>query len=51
MNEVKFMILANNDLYIVKLRGGNTKILIQVVAVTKTSGDNLDNIQFNFKKK
>jgi hypothetical protein len=44
------MTLANNDLYIAKLRGGNSKILIQIVAVTKTSGDNLDNIQFNFKR-
>lgn len=49
-NEVKFMTLANGDLYIAKLRGGNAKILIEVVSVTKTAGDNLDNVQFNFKR-
>jgi len=49
-NEVKFMKLDNGDLYIAKLRGGTTKVLVQIVAVTKTAGDNLDNVQFNFKR-
>lgn len=48
--EMKFMTLANGDLYIAKLRGTNTKVLINIVSVTKTSGDNLDNVEFTFKK-
>lgn len=48
--ETKFMLVSTGDLYIAKLRGTNTKVLISVVEVKKTSGDNLDYIQFNFKK-
>jgi len=48
--ETKFMMVNTGDLYIAKLRGTNTKVLVSIVEVKKTSGDNLDYIQFNFKK-
>ncbi len=49
--EKKFMIVAAGDLYIANIKRTNQKILISIDAVVKTSGDNLDYIQFKFLKK
>ncbi|MCB9251820.1 MAG: hypothetical protein H6605_05095 [Flavobacteriales bacterium] len=47
---VKFMLLAKDDLYVAKLRGTDTKVLVKIIDVVKTSGDNLDYVEFIFKK-
>ncbi len=51
--EKKWVLVAKDDLYIAKLRGGNTKVLVQITNVVKTTqqGDNKDYVQFKFKKK
>jgi hypothetical protein len=48
--EVRFMLVKKGDLYIAKLRGTNTKVLFSITDVVKTTGDNLDYVQFIFKK-
>lgn len=50
---VKWMVVNIGDLYIAKLRGTNTKVLIKItdVVVTSGTGENNDYVQFNFKKK
>lgn len=50
---VKWMVVNVGDLYIAKLRGTNTKVLIKItdVVVTPGTGENNDYVQFNFKKK
>lgn len=47
----KLIVVAKDELYIAKLRGGNAKVLVYITNVVKTTGDNLDYIQFKFKKK
>jgi hypothetical protein len=48
--EMKYMLVKKGDLYIAKLRGTNTKVLVSITDVMKTTGDNLDYVQFIFKK-
>jgi len=48
--EMKYMFVKTGDLYIAKLRGTNTKVLVSITGVTKTTGDNLDFTQSIFKK-
>ncbi len=41
---------AANDIYIAKLRGGNNYVVIKVTNVVETTNDNLDKIEFSYKK-
>ncbi len=50
-NAVKSMTVVAGDLYIASVTRTSAKVLISVDAVTKTAGDNLDYVQFKFKKK
>ncbi len=47
----KLIVAAKDELYIAKIRGTNAKVLVYITNVVKTTGDNLDYIQFKFKKK
>jgi len=48
--ETRIIMLTKGDLYIAKLRGTNQKVLVSITDVVKTSGDNLDYVEFSFKK-
>lgn len=41
---------AVGDIYIAKLRGGNTYVVIKVTNIDVTANDNLDKIEFSYKK-
>lgn len=41
---------AANDIYIAKLRGGSNYAVIKITSVTETASDNLDKINFSYKK-
>lgn len=39
-----------NDIYIAKIRGGSNYVVIKITNINVTSYDNLDNIEFEYKK-
>lgn len=49
--EKKFIVVAKGDLYVAKILRTNAKVLVYISDVVKTAGDNLDYVQFKFKKK
>lgn len=50
-SETKVFVAVKGDLYIAKISRTNAKVLVYITDVIKTAGDNLDYVQFKFKKK